>query len=282
MTREAVAASAVMQNRARTRFRELNEVRNSLRRQGRAKQWLYRWGYAPLLFFQQQVDVITWHGEYNKQLAAGMNEADAVALADQAVLDAQGGGELKDLSAIERDPVGKIFTVFYSYMNIVLNLGIVTVKGRASIGRKAAALLTLFTVPAIIDTLLGTMLTLGDDDDDDETLGQKLVEGQIGYLMGLTVLTREASGAAKALFGVDKGSYKGPTAFRFFDDLHKAAKQIGQGEMDEAMLTSIINLSGDFGLPSAQINRSIKGIKALEEGKTDNPLAVALGYKEKR
>lgn len=281
MTREAVAASAVMENRARTRFRELNEVRNSLRRQGRVKQQLYRWGYAPLLFFQQQVDVITWHGEYHKQLAAGMNEADAVALADQAVLDAQGGGELKDLSAIERDPVGKIFTVFYSYMNTVLNLGIVTVKGRASIGRKAAALLTLFTVPAIIDTLLGTMLTLGDDDDD-ETLGQKLVEGQIGYLMGLTVLTREASGAAKALFGVDKGSYKGPTAFRFFDDLHKAAKQIGQGEMDEAMLTSIINLSGDFGLPSAQINRTLKGIIALEEGKTDNPLAVALGYKEKR
>ena len=276
MTREAVAASAVMENRARTRFRELNEVRNSLRRQGRVKQQLYRWGYAPLLFFQQQVDVITWHGEYHKQLAAGMNEADAVALADQAVLDAQGGGELKDLSAIERDPVGKIFTVFYSYMNTVLNLGIVTVKGRASIGRKAAALLTLFTVPAIIDTLLGTMLTLGDDDDD-ETLGQKLVEGQIGYLMGLTVLTREASGAAKALFGVDKGSYKGPTAFRFFDDLHKAAKQIGQGEMDEAMLTSIINLSGDFGLPSAQINRSIKGIKALQEDKTDNPLAVILG-----
>ena len=281
MTREAVAASAVMENRARTRFRELNEVRNSLRRQGRVKQQLYRWGYAPLLFFQQQVDVITWHGEYHKQLAAGMNEADAVALADQAVLDAQGGGELKDLSAIERDPVGKIFTVFYSYMNTVLNLGIVTVKGRASIGRKAAALLTLFTVPAIIDTLLGTMLTLGDDDDD-ETLGQKLVEGQIGYLMGLTVLTREASGAAKALFGVDKGSYKGPTAFRFFDDLHKAAKQIGQGEMDEAMLTSIINLSGDFGLPSAQINRSIKGIKALQEDKTDNPLALIFGYKEKK
>ena len=281
MTREAVAASAVMENRARTRFRELNEVRNSLRRQGRVKQQLYRWGYAPLLFFQQQVDVITWHGEYQKQLAAGMSEADAVALADQAVLDAQGGGELKDLSAIERDPTGKIFTVFYSYMNTVLNLGIVTVKGRAGIGRKAAALLTLFTVPAIIDTLLGTMLTLGDDDDD-ETLGQKLVEGQIGYLMGLTVLTREASGAAKALFDVDKGSYKGPTAFRFFDDLHKAAKQIGQGDMDEAMLTSIINLSGDFGLPSAQINRSIKGIKALQEGKTDNPLALIVGYKEKK
>ena len=281
MTREAVAASAVMENRARTRFRELNEVRNSLRRQGRVKQQLYRWGYAPLLFFQQQVDVITWHGEYHKQLAAGMNEADAVALADQAVLDAQGGGELKDLSAIERDPVGKIFTVFYSYMNTVLNLGIVTVKGRASIGRKAAALLTLFTVPAIIDTLLGTMLTLGDDDDD-ETLGQKLVEGQIGYLMGLTVLTREASGAAKALFGVDKGSYKGPTAFRFFDDLHKAAKQIGQGEMDEAMLTSIINLSGDFGLPSAQINRSWDGFEALDDGKTDNPLALIFGYQEKK
>ena len=52
--------------------------------------------------------------------------------------------------------------------------------------------------------------------------------------------------------------------------------------MDEAMLTSIINLSGDFGLPSAQINRTLKGIKALEEGKTDNPLAVAVGYKEKR
>ena len=45
----------------------------------------------------------------------------------------------------------------------------------------------------------------------------------------------------------------------------------------------VIFLIGDFtGLPAAQINRTITGTKALAEGKTENPAAVAFGFQEKR
>jgi hypothetical protein len=37
-----------------------------------------------------------------------------------------------------------------------------------------------------------------------------------------------------------------------------------------------------FGLPSVQINRTITGIEAMAEGKTENPAAVAFGFRERR
>ena len=44
-----------------------------------------------------------------------------------------------------------------------------------------------------------------------------------------------------------------------------------------------MNLVGDmFGLPSAQINRTITGTQAIVEGKTANPASIAFGFQEKR
>ncbi|WP_196301764.1 hypothetical protein, partial [Streptococcus pneumoniae] len=59
-----------------------------------------------------------------KAIAQGEKEDTAVALADQAVKDAQGGGEEVDQAGIERGgPLIKLFTVFYSFMNTAANLG---------------------------------------------------------------------------------------------------------------------------------------------------------------
>jgi hypothetical protein len=35
-----------------------------------------------------------------------------------------------------------------------------------------------------------------------------------------------------------------------------------------------------FGLPGAQINKTITGAEALDEGETDNPAALLLGYQQ--
>ena len=66
-------------------------------------------------------------------------------------------------------------------------------------------------------------------------------------------------------------------------DAGKLAVQVRQGEADDALRKSAINMAGDLtGIPSAQLNRTITGAKAIDEGKTSNPAAIVFGYKEKR
>ena len=75
--------------------------------------------------------------------------------------------------------------------------------------------------------------------------------------------------------------YQGPAGTRVVADIAKAAKQTGQGDMDDAWRKAVINLAGDFmRLPSAQINRTITGFNALREGETKNPLALIAGYQK--
>jgi len=284
-SREAREKSAFMANRARTRFRELNELRNQVQDQTAAKELMGRYAYFFMMKAQAMVDVPTWHGAYEKAIAGGNDEARAVALADQAVIDSQGGGQTKDLSAIERGgPVQKLFTVFYSFMNTALNLGVGQVMTAKSKAKLAADMLLIYSVPAVFGSLLKDALTPGDDDWDEEKLARKLAADQVSYLMGMVVIGREFSEVAKIVTG-DEGArdYQGPAGLRMVVDVMKFAKQSMQGEFDDAFRKAAINLLGDlFGLPSGQINKTITGSVALAEGKTDNPFAVALGYRDSK
>jgi len=282
--------SEFMTNRARTRFRELNELRNSVEDQSPYKEWLGRYAYFLMMRCQQMVDVPTWIGAYEKAQASGVVEERAIALADQAVIDSQGSGMLKDLSAIERGgPAQKLFTVFYSYMNTALNIGIGKTMS-AEIGKRKAKLaaeyLLLYVLPPVLGFAIKEALTPTGDDDDDywEKLPKRLASNQIDYLMGLMVIVREFSEAAKLMAGVEdhKQDYQGPAGVRMIADTVKFGEQLGQGDFDTPFRKAFVNLMGDaFALPSAQINRTVTGIEALSEGKTSNPTAIAFGFKEK-
>ena len=53
-------------------------------------------------------------------------------------------------------------------------------------------------------------------------------------------------------------------------------------EFDDAFRKQFINVLGDLtGLPAVQINRTITGTTALVEGKTDNPMVIGFGFKNK-
>ncbi len=290
LTREVNDKSEFMANRARTRFRELNELRNQVQDQTAFKELTGRYAYFLMMRCQQMVDVPTWWGAYEKAIAEGNEETRAVSLADQAVIDAQGGGQTKDLSAIERGgPAQKLFTVFYSFMNTALNIGVektMSADTPAKRAKLAVDYAMLYVVPAVLGYFLKAMLTPGDSGDDDpEKLAKKLLANQIDYLMGLMVVVREFGEAAKTVTGAnDMGrDYTGPAGLRLIADTVSMAKQAHQGEFDDAFRKASVNMVGDlFGLPSAQINRTITGTKALAEGKTDNPAAVAFGFQEKR
>lgn len=284
-TREVNAKSEFMASRSRTRFRELNELRNRVEGQTVVREKLNAGAYVMMMRFQQAVDVPTWLGAYEKAVAGGNDEARSVALADQAVIDAQGGGQTKDLSAIERgSSTAKLLTVFYSFMNTALNVGVAQGMTNKNAAKTAADMALLYVVPAVLGALLKDALTPGDADEGDmDKLLKKLLAEQLGFLFGLFVGIREFTPLAKSMVGEGGGlnSYSGPAGLRVVPDAMKAAQQAQQGEFDDAFRKSAINLTGSlFGLPAAQINRTITGGIALNEGKTQNPAALLLGFQE--
>ena len=277
MTREAQGVSVFMKNRARTRFRELNELRNALEQQNAIRQAMGRYGYVLIMAVQQQVDVITWHAQLNKSLRAGADIQDAVAQADQAVIDSQGSGMTKDLAAIERGGEWrKLFTVYYGFMNTVLNLEVNALTSKRSLGYKAGTVLMLSVAMPIIDAALSDLIKPGDSDDWDEehwqaSVGKAVANSLTGHFFALRELQ----------FG--GRSYSGPVGTRSIADAYKLIEQTRQGELDDGFRRALINLAGSwYGLPSAQINRSWDGFEALDDGKTDNPLALIFGYQEKK
>jgi hypothetical protein len=276
-TREANEKSEWMANRMRTRFRELNELANAVHGQTKPRELMGRYGYWMMLRAQQMVDVPTWHGAYEKAIAAGENEHDAVRLADQAVKDAQGGGEEVDQAGIERGgPLVKLFTTFYGFMNTAANLGYMQLKTERSAAKLAVQMLLLYTVPAILGDLMKDALTPGDSGKwDEEHVATTLGKSQLSYLFGLVAFGRELGGM------VSGQDYTGPAGLRVFADAYKLEKQAQQGEFDDAFRKAVVAEMGDlFGLPGAQINKTITGAEALDEGETDNPAALLLGYQQ--
>ncbi len=288
LTREVNAKSAFMENRARTRFRELNELRNQVQDQSAFREWVGHYTYFLMMRCQQIADVPTWWGAYEKGLAEGNNEPRAIALADQAVIDSQGGGQTKDLAAIERGgSAQKLFTVFYAFMNTALNMGVAQTMSANTPAKRAKLAVDyamLYVVPAVLTEVLKAALTPSDKDDEDwGELAKKLSSAQLDYLFGLMVVAREFREAGKIASGLGGRDYEGPTGLRLIADTQKFTGQAVQGEFDNAFRKATVNLVGDlFGLPSAQINRTITGTQAIVEKKTQNPAAFVFGFQESR
>ena len=272
MTREAKAQSAFMRNRARTRFRELNELAASLSQKNKLQTFLARHSYTLIMFVQMQVDVITWHAQQQKSLEAGASLAEASRHADQAVIDSQGSGMLKDLSAAERGHIMKLFTIYYGFMNTIMNLNYNTLTStRQGKIEKAVNLTVLLAIAPILEAALSDLLKPGDSDRwDEENAAKTMAIAMMNNLLGQFIILRE--------FNLSGYDYSGPVGLRAIADAYKLRDEIKQGEWDSGLRRAAIGIGGSvFGLPAAQINRSLDGLQALDDGDTDNPLAVILG-----
>ncbi|NLZ42850.1 MAG: hypothetical protein GX886_16640, partial [Comamonadaceae bacterium] len=240
---------------------------------------------------QALVDYPTWYGAFEKAMAdpalrnedGTIDEARAVAMADQAVIAAQSGGQAKDLAQIQRGgPLLKLFTNFYSYFAATLQLAVertgqTNFKRPHEVLRLAGDYLLLMVVPVIGSVLINALMK-GAPDDDEEWVEQ-IIEEQIGFLMGFFPLTREMTSAVQAATGFGgQFGYSGPAGLRFFSDLYRLGAQVGQGEFDMAAFKAANNTAGVlFHYPAGQVNRTVEGTAALLEGRTDNPLAVIAG-----
>ena len=276
--------SDFMRLRAKTLQREINEIRNKVAGRDSVMEASYFYLIQKL---QLVADIPTWWGAYEKAMASEDNEARAITLADQAVIDAQGSGQIKDLSQIQRGSAGwKLFTNFYSFFNTTYNLtreslGRTSFRSPGSVALLGVDLLLLYTIPAILGTLMKAALS-GDWDDEEELL-RKLLADQVNYLTGTMVLVREAGGVAQNMIDPQHSfDYTGPASLRFFSEASKLAKQIGQGEADEPFWKALNNVSGTiFHYPAGQINATVDGIASIADGKTQNPGALAVGHSDR-
>ena len=276
-TKSAMEQSEFMRNRGNTRLREIREVAATINGAGEIRKFLTKYSYWLMLKVQQIVDTAIWHSALAKAMDNGKDLDTAIKLADQTVLDTQGGGQVKDLSEFERGSnTQKLFTVFYAYMNTALNQGFVEVKTQKSKAKLAANLIMIYVIPNALNAMMKSALIPGDDDED---LAKKLAKEQISFLLGLFVFGREMTQLANIATGDRFYGYAGPSGLRPIDDTFKFAQQAVQGEFDSAFVRASVNLLGDaFGLPSAQINRTIKGAQALQDDETDNPAALLFGH----
>jgi GNAT superfamily N-acetyltransferase len=278
--------SDFMRTRALTRLREINEVRSQVKGRTKVREAVDASAYFLMMRCQQAVDIPTWWGAYEKAIAEGNDESRSVALSDQAVIDAQGSGGVKDQSAIERGGPGlKLFTTFYSFFNTALNLGVQKTMNHESKAKLAADYLLLYSIPVILGAALKEALTPGDsgDWDDPEHIIKKLIGEHLSFLFGLLVGVREVTGAVQAATGTAQfgADYSGPAGVRMLADLAKLGKQSHQGELDPGLRKAVINTSGQLlRLPAAQVNRTVNGIEALRDGKTQNPGALLTGHQD--
>ena len=283
-TRWIMDRSDFMRLRGKTMQREINEIRNKVTDQSARRKIL---GPAEDSYFwlimraQMIADVPTWLGAYEKAMANNESEKRSIALADQAVLDSQGGGQVKDLAQIQRGgPLMKLWTNFYSYFSVTYNLTAESFKrtewtNPVSVGRLAADMFLLYTVPAVLGWVMRDMLIRGEcsGGSDIECVSETLIREQLGYMLGTMVGMRELSSSVMGFYG-----YEGPAGVRAFSELGKVAKQVEQGEIDEALIKSLNASAGIlFHYPAGQVQRALDGYAALNNGDTSNPIVLLTG-----
>jgi hypothetical protein len=255
---------------------------------------------------QQMVDVPTYLGAKAKAMADPKNltedgtvdEATCIALAEQAVLDSQGGGQIKDLAAIQRGSgAWKIWINFFSFFNVTYQLWAESVRRTGgtlrvnpanpiAVGRLAVDFLLLFTLPTLLVHLVRGVArgTLADElEDEPEALAWTLAKEQLSYMLGMFVVIREFAPLLERA-----GQYEGPAGVRGIGTIGKAISELQRVEWSEATgergVLRALNATGGalFHYPAAQVEKTVRGFEALMSGETENPAVLLFGPPPKR
>lgn len=269
--------SEAMRLRGLTQNREIAQVRNRLES---GKHWFKDHSYVMMTIMQNIVDSIAWQAAYERYTREGNSEDKAIAMADQVVIDTQSSGNVSDLSAIERSQGARLFTVFYSWMNAALNMGVVEAMGENDRAKAAARLLFMGAVMPVLESLFREALQAHDsDDDDDEDWTKQWLRKPLGavveYHLGLFLGLREVSSTAKSLIaGEPLFGYNGPAGTRMIANTANAM-QAATDPLSWRGLKALVDIAGSLtGAPSTQINRTIKGVRAIESGQAEGVDAV--------
>lgn len=289
----AASKSLLIQDRLRTQFREIAEIQRYTATGGnRVWEGFSRMAYMPVALVQMLVDLPTWLGAYNRALAEGKAETEAIAMADRLLIEAQGSGRFQDLSGAERgNPWAQLFTVFYTFFNTTYNLARLTMETK---GKLAAArdLMLLLVVQPVVETFVREALKVQPPDDDDDAYWERMqnamLSNTINFNMSLIVGLREAASIADVIQGLPV-RYQGPTGTKKVTDVFawgaKAAKEwASEDEIDPAFIRQSITVFAEITgkpIPVVPINRYLRGKQAIDEGDTTDWKAYLFGYSKR-
>lgn len=290
-----ISKSPMMANRMNTRSQDIHDLRAHYARAGGAFDTLVRKVSGDRITQQTLLDGMLWHiqlmqsvadkptwlGAYERYMVeSNGDEARAIAMADQAVLDSQGGGAKKDQTRFQRaDGWAKVWMAFYSYGATTFNETAVAsskVKKPADIVRFMGHLLLVYGLPGAATVAMAAAFGKRKPDEDDPILWflkQTAGESLSGAMNGVVFL-REFAG----LLGDNARSYAGPTGARAFTLVYNLAQQVEQGEVDTGLVKAANALGGVLlHYPSTQLQKTVEGFMALEDGRTSNPAALLFG-----
>lgn len=219
------------------------------------------------------MDAHAWWGGYYKAMdETGGNHERSLRIADQIMIDTQGGFEAKDVpQALQGGAFAKLFTNQMSWANANFNLMASSVyrfadsqaKGQAAIQLASDMLVYLLVSPALY--LAARQALTGQDmsswSDPSKIAPTLAGEGAYTILTSMPLL-REAAAIAK-----DGERYEGPQGMTGVQNLMKTLEAARKGSDTASARRSAVMAASTVlgGLPGAQINHSIDGWLWAEE-----------------
>jgi hypothetical protein len=290
------AKSKFMALRRRTQIKEINEVRNELKLRGWVTTKYHELAIWMTVKAQMVADIPTWLGAYEKAMEAAKGEleaattpevrerveARAVALADQAVLDSQAGGQIKDRARVQRlGPFVEPFTMFINFQIARWNLAVESVKktrfrSLPDMLRMISDLLVLYPVEIFATFLIREVIRGGDPDELKKDLIRRIATDPLDAFIGV----REVTGIVGTYY-----DYEGPSGISVLGDTIDAwqatANALEDGETNEHFWRTLNRAGGTFfHYPARQIDNSWRGFRAYDE-LSDAPM-ILLGPPPKR
>lgn len=202
--------SGEMRNRMNDLERDIRQALLKIEGKTDFRSEAQRFAFRGIALFDHAVTIPTWIGAYNKALKEGRTDAEAAAYGDKMVRDTQGAGSAKDLAAVQRGgEMLKLFTMFYSYFNVLYNRQRTLVRdARAvrSVGEAMDVLAQSFWL-LVVPQLLGQLLT-GQGPDDDEDWGSWAARNIFFGLFSGLPWFRDAANTVNNMAG-GKGNYGG-------------------------------------------------------------------------
>jgi len=303
MAKEVAEKSLFMQERRFTLNRDIADALNEYSsRAANAQQKMAALMLYPMQKMQELVDTSTWLAAYDKGIADGMDDPDAVRAADIAVARLQSSGLTSDLAAIERGTLNtatqrqelvKASTMFFSYFNAKYNLlknKNIQFKNKQISGVDLAMsyLMALLVEGFISAAIMGQIDW--DDDDDEELTALEIGKGILGMTINNAASTipfvRTISGGAQGFDGAGAAESQLSGLGEFAGRLVGTGEKLLTGDTEKingyALTRQAVDALNVFvPLPASTINQFIRGME--REDKTGEATAMDyLIYREDR
>jgi hypothetical protein len=261
-----------------------------------------RFAYHGIGYTDRMVVLPTWIGAYNKALAAGKSEEQAIYEGDKAVRQSQGAGAAKDLAAVQRGTgkwgdLLKIATMFYSYMSALYQRQRTLGRDTAPAVREGNKAMTpqllarawwLLVVPPVLSQLLA-----GRGPDQDEDWGTWSFKQMLFNLLGPIPFARDLIQpvwdgiAGNKSFGAQISPMQ-----RVYDTIDLTAKDIGRkvrGDDTKHMTKDVLETTGyATGVVPGQIASAAQFLVDVGNGSQDPQTAadwyrgLTTGHAQKR